>query len=126
MSILITLIGVSFSLFAVLNFIFLQDVHSFNSYPRTVDALAIIALCLIYFYNYNESYNQTPWHRHSSNWIVSGLLIYFGSSIMHFAFLDLLYKHATLNVNYIFGDIHATLVMIMYLFIAIGFNYAKT
>ncbi|MCR8558125.1 hypothetical protein KXD93_10745 [Mucilaginibacter sp. BJC16-A38] len=114
-----------FSVFCVFDFVFIQSIYQFNSYPRPIGALIIIGLCIYYFFKYGESDNQKPWVQEPLNWMVTGLLVYFGSSLFHFAFLNVLYEHASLKVNYIFGTIHATLVMVMYLLFTAGFLYAK-
>ncbi|HVW14151.1 MAG TPA: hypothetical protein VHB54_10020 [Mucilaginibacter sp.] len=114
-----------FPLLAILNFIFFQSIYKYNSYPRPIAALIIIGLCITYFFKRNEPDDQTSWTNDPLNWMVSGLLVYFGSSLFHFAFLNIVYEHASLNLYFILGAIHATLVMIMYLLFAVGFLYAK-
>jgi hypothetical protein len=111
--------------FCVLDFIFIQSIYQFNSYPRPISALIIIGLCLFYFFKHSESENQKPWVDLPLNWMVTGLLVYFGSSLFHFAFLNVLNENVSENVYFIFGTIHATLVMVMYLLFTAGFLYAK-
>jgi len=116
---------VIFSGFCILDFIFIQSIYKFNSYPRPISALIIIGLCLFYFFKHSESENQKPWVDAPLNWMVTGLLVYFGSSLFHFAFLNVLNENVSENVYFIFGTIHATLVMVMYLLFTAGFLYAK-
>jgi hypothetical protein len=122
---LIGILMVIFPVFCVLDFVFIQSIYQFNSYPRPLGALIIIGLCLFYFFRYTESEEQKPWVNDPLNWIVTGLLVYFGSSLFHFAFLNILYEHASLKVNWVFVYIHATLVMVMYLLFTVGFLNAK-
>lgn len=114
-----------FPIFGIVNFIFIQSIYKYNSYPRPIAALIIIALCMFYFSKRNESEYQESWVGDPLNWMISGLLVYFGSSLFHFAFLNILYENASLNIYFIFGTIHATLVMVMYLLFALGFLNAK-
>lgn len=122
---IIGIIAVAFSIFAILDMLFIQSIYSFNSYPRPIAALIIAGLCLFYFFKKGESENSESWINDPLNWVVTGLLLYFGSSFFHFAFLNVMYEKASLKVNLIFGAIHATLVMVMYLLFAAGFLYAK-
>jgi len=114
-----------FPVFSILNFIFIQNIHEYNSYPRSVAALTIIGFCLFYFFNYQGAEDQKKWIYEPCNWIVTGTLIYFGSSLFYFAFSNLLNESASLSVYFIFAYINATLVMVMYLLFTIGFLYAK-
>lgn len=116
---------VIFPIFCVFDLIFIQSAYQFNSYPRPISALIIIGLCLFYFFKHSESENQKPWVDAPLNWMVTGLLVYFGSSLFHFAFLNVLNENVSENVYFIFGTIHATLVMVMYLLFTAGFLYAK-
>jgi hypothetical protein len=122
---LIWALMIVFPVFCVLDLVFLQSIYQFNSYPRPVAALIIIGFCIYYFFSRGGADNPKPWINEPLNWIMTGLLVYFGSSLLHFAFLNVLYEHASLQVNYIFGTIHATLVMLMYLLFTAGFVYAK-
>ena len=122
---LIAILMYLFSVFCIINFIFFQSIFQFNSYPRPIAALIIIGLSMFYFSSRGEPGDQLSWINDPLNWMVSGLLVYFGSSLFHFAFLNILYEKASLKVNFIFGTIHATLVMVMYLLFAVGFLNAK-
>jgi len=114
-----------FPVFGIFDFVFIQSIYQFNSYPRPIAALIIIGLCLFYFFKYSEAEKKNPWVNEPLNWMVTGILVYFGSSLFHFAFLNVLYENASLTVYFIFEIIHATLVMVMYLLFAAGFLYAK-
>jgi len=114
-----------FSGFCIIDFIFIQSIYQFNSYPRPIAALIIIGFCIFYFFKYSESEHLQSWGKEPINWVVTGLLVYFGSSLFHFAFLNILYEKASFKINYIFATIHATLVMVMYLLFAVGFLNAK-
>lgn len=114
-----------FPLLSVFDFIFIQNIYEYNSYPRPISALIIIGLCMYYFLNYSNQENRIPWATIPANWIVTGLLIYFSSSFAYFAFLNLITQKASDNLYFIFGGIHATLVLLMYLMVAAGFLQVK-
>ncbi|MDN3583946.1 hypothetical protein [Mucilaginibacter flavus] len=121
----IWILFILFPFLSVLDFIFIQDIHEYNSYPRPIAALIVIGLCMYYFFNYTTQENKKPWVTMPINWIVTGLLIYFSSSLIYFAFLNLIAQQASDNLYFIFGGIHATLVLLMYLMVAVGFLQIK-
>ena len=118
---LINVLMIAFPLLCVGNFLFIQSILQYNSYPRPIAAVIIIGFCMMYFYKRLDINLHTGWTRQPINWMVSGLLVYFSSSLLHFAFLNLLYQKADRSVYFLFGNIHATLVMVMYLLFAVGF-----
>ncbi len=121
---LIGLLLIIFPLFSIVDFIFIQDIHQYNSYPRPVAAIIIIMLCMYYFFRYSDIEIKTSWYIVPLNWITSGLLIYFCSSLFYFAFINVIY-HLSLSIYFIFGEIHATLVLLMYLLFTAGFFRQK-
>jgi hypothetical protein len=121
---LITLMLILFPVFSILDFIFIQDIHQYNSYPRPIAAIIIIMLCMYYFFRYNDIEVKRPWSAVYLNWITFGLLIYFCSSLLYFAFINVIY-HLSLSAYFIFGAIHATLVLLMYLLFTAGFLRVK-
>lgn len=129
-SILIAILLIAFPILSILDFIFIQDIHQYNSYPRPIAAIIVIALCVYYFFRYSENEIKGPWLSVSSNWIAVGLMIYFSSSLFYFAFLNIISQkanqgHHYMNLYFIFGGIHATLVLLMYLMVAAGFLQVK-
>lgn len=121
----INIIMVAFPVLCLLDLVFIQSIFQYNTYPRPIAALIIIGFCLFYFFKRGEAENQSPWVTEPFNWIVTGLLVYFSSSLLHFAFLNIIYEKATREIYFLFGAIHATLVMVMYLLFAVGFSNAK-
>lgn len=114
-----------FPVFCVFNFLFLENVFIFNSYARVPEALIIILLCISYL---NEWYDATADTRNLYSpeiWITVGLLLYFSTALVLFAFLNYISHipdHATIMVIW---NIHATLVLMMYMLFTKGFLYAK-
>ncbi|WP_316822066.1 hypothetical protein [Pedobacter gandavensis] len=121
----IGLLMVVFPVLSILDLLLIQDIFQFNSYPRPVAALIIIGLCMYYFFRYSGNENKKSWATIPFNWINTGLLIYFCSGLIYFAFLSIITKYASAATYYLFGTIHATLVLLMYLLFAIGFLKVK-
>ncbi|QEC77567.1 hypothetical protein [Mucilaginibacter ginsenosidivorax] len=121
---------IAFPVLSILDFIFIQDIHQYNSYPRPIAAIIIIAFCVYYFFRYSENEIKSHWFSVPSNWISAGLMIYFSSSLFYFAFLNIISQKANqgnhyMNLYFIFGGVHATLVLLMYLMVAVGFLQVK-
>jgi hypothetical protein len=116
---------VVFPLLCLINVFFLQSEYQFNTYVRPIEALICIFLCLHYFLKDIESDTQEDWAKNSLNWINSGILIYFSSSLFIFICSNL----ANLNLSYeaemVLWNVHNTFVFIMYLFLALGFSKCK-
>lgn len=116
----------AFPLFCIINFLFLQSLYNFNTYARPVEAIIFITLCAVYWWQGNEEDSEKPWGNIPNNWIVTGLMLYFAGAF----FLFLLAKYIMTGVankkawNLVW-DTHATLVLIMYLLIAVGFTKCK-
>lgn len=108
---------------AVLNSLFIQKIAVHNSYARSVSALITIALCL-YFFKTKLAVGFN-WKREPLFWFVTGFLIYFSSSLFLFILSNLTFVTMSKQLAWILWDIHATMVLIMYLLFAAGFWYAK-
>jgi hypothetical protein len=117
-------IVVLYTCFCLGNSLFVQDLFSFNTYSRFVEALLIISLSLYYFYTTLETKMSGQWYTDPLIIINIGLLIYFSSSLFLFLFSEVLLLNKRINI--LAWVIHATLVMFMYILFGIGFfNYRK-
>ncbi|MFT3908939.1 MAG: hypothetical protein QM737_05895 [Ferruginibacter sp.] len=115
-------IAAVFILFCIINTLFFQDIHTFNSYSRSVEAIIIIGFCLYYFKKQLGMQLNIP--RDPGFWFVLGLFIYFSSSLTIFIISNV---SLSLNKNFlwIMWTIHASLVLLMYIFITKGFIACK-
>jgi hypothetical protein len=112
-----------FPVICILNAIFLQNIFTFNTYTRPLEAIIITFTCLLYFYKsgFNENWLSSP-----VNWVNMGVLIYFPAATIifilsnHFTFVKLNREMVRTVWN-----IHAILVLVMYLFWARGFTLMK-
>lgn len=110
-----------FILLAILNSFFLQDLYKFNTYTRSVEAIILICYCVYYFYHLISSNEDV---NYSVTWHVSGMFIYFSASSILF-----IMSNVTLTINkelnWILWHIHSAMLLIMYIFITIGFYIGK-
>ncbi|GAA3932435.1 hypothetical protein [Hymenobacter algoricola] len=118
---LIHVLGVGFSIAAILNFLLLQSIFAFNSYPRALAAIIVMLLGCYYFLTEDDFKSGAQTHK----WMNFGLLQYFGSAVFMFAFSNVLYEHTSTQGQYVIGILHATLVLIMYGLVAVGFMGAE-
>jgi hypothetical protein len=120
----ILVVQIGFPVFCLFNLLFIQGVNSFPSYTRAFESIIFIALCMFYWWQENEE--STQWTSGLVNWIVMGFFLYFTGSFFIFLFSNYLTGYITRSVMDIAWYTHATLVMLMYILIAIGFlNWKK-
>ena len=115
-----------FPLFCVVNFLFLQSIYNFNSYTRPVEAIILITLCAVYWWQENEEDAEKSWGNIPNNWIITGLMLYF--AVVFFLFLlanYVLTRETIKSARNLVLDTHATLVLVMYLLMAVGFMKCK-
>ena len=79
-------IAILFLLFTIINTLFIQPIHTFNSIALTVEAILIVILALFtYRFFLSDIVKETSGRNIKSlNWINSGLFIYYSSSILIF------------------------------------------
>lgn len=110
---------VIFNLLAVINVLFVQSIFAFNSYVRSAEAIILIAFTTLYLAEQQKRVDGKPF-RDSGIWISGGLLLYFGSSLFQFTFSNLVSQHVTHPVKMFIWNMHATFVLIMYVFFSKG------
>jgi len=116
---------VIFPLACVINFMYFQDITRFNTNTRPLEALLVMIYSLLYFaQNTNDTFEK-KWEESPINWVSSGLLLYFSGALFIFSFSN--YTSSDMNTRYqqlnlLIWNIHATLLLIMYLLFAKGFS----
>ncbi len=113
---------VLFPIICVVNFSTLQSIYSFNTYTRPLEAILITLFCLLYLYQSGFTEN---WISKSINWFNMGILIYFPVACVIFILSNYLTTSTNKAMNTMVWNLHATLVLIMYLIWAKGFSLIK-
>jgi hypothetical protein len=106
---------VSFGLF---NALFLQDINTFNTYPKGLQCIIMIALSLL---TYNKILIELDTRYPTKQpvfWINTGILFYFSGNLVVFLLSNYISKNNHLLL--IAWGIHAILMAILNSFIAIG------
>jgi hypothetical protein len=110
-----------FPVLGVVNILFFQPLHTFNSYTLSLKALLIIALCFLYWWQ-QENPDSNSWSAQPLNWIMSGLLLYFSSAFILFTFSNVIITAFSRSISLLIWNIHVSLSIVMYLLLARGFS----
>jgi len=115
---LLTWLALGFAQIAILNTIFLQPLHTYNSYARSLEAIMVLVCVLLSLYRQLLAGGQKLRHQ-PLFWVNLAFLFYFSGSLFLFiAGNYLLSGSATLN-QLVWG-LHALWVWLLYTLIAIG------
>jgi len=117
-------ITVLFAVAGIVNFLFFQSLDNFNTYTRPIEGLIVAGCCISYFYCYDAGI-RPPGGRAAANCIIAGILLYFSCALLLFVFAGAVLKENNRAMRMAAWNIHATLVLIMYLLIAAGFIQCK-
>ncbi|MGZ3822523.1 MAG: hypothetical protein ACXVB6_18155, partial [Mucilaginibacter sp.] len=117
-----------------LNFLFLQSINHFNTNTKPVEALIIMACSLAYFAQTTDVENNIKWAQNPLNWVNTGTLLYYSGALFIFSFSNIAATHMATAVrmspkfyalNILIWNIHATLVLAMYVMFSIGFSKCR-
>lgn len=116
------IVVILFLFLAIINSIIVQSLFIFNTHSRSLEALIIICYCIYYYYTQIKKEELVLYT--AKNLYVTGFFIYFCS-----AFIIFMMSNITLGIskelNWILWNIHAFMVLIMYVFISIGLYLGK-
>ncbi len=114
---------VLFPILCILNLTFLQSIKTFNTHTRPLEAILITFFCLLYLYKSGFTEN---WINKPSSWFNMGILIYFPVACIIFILSNyMVFVQKNKVMNHLVWDVHAFLVLIMYLIWARGFYVIK-
>ncbi len=116
---LFLLLAVVFPLFSIADSIFIENIRSFNTYSRSVEALILIFLSVSWFVKTVSETETGVSTNRPLNYIAGGLLIYFAGSVVFFSFMDLI-EELTISFLMNVWSLHTLVLFIMYIFITLG------
>ncbi len=111
--------AIVFPILSVINSVWIQNIYTFNTYSRSLEALLFIFLSVSWFISEVSQFEEKKTNSLALRYIVSGFLIYFTGSIVLFSFdneINKLIAEYVLNIWFI----HTTLLMFLYLLITVG------
>jgi len=114
-----------FPLMCIINFSFFESIYTFNSYTRPLEAIIIIVLCMMHIKDSEELFSQNANKIKYEIWISIGLLIYFSGSFFQFTFSNYISHLASRAIKSLIWNLHATLVLLMYILFTKAFVRAK-
>ncbi|SOD12178.1 hypothetical protein [Pedobacter xixiisoli] len=119
----IKVIMFAFPALCVVNFIFIQDLFTFNTYTRPLEALIITVICLLYLYKSSASEN---WLGSPINWVNMGILLYFPAASIIFILANYFtFVGGDGEMSRSIWNLHAILVLAMYLIWTKAFSLIK-
>ncbi|MCH8904562.1 MAG: hypothetical protein IIA45_11685 [Bacteroidetes bacterium] len=98
-----------FSVFAVIDVVFIEGVHTFNSYPRGIAAVYFLSLCVALFLQMLSTLNVRQLERSSLFWINTGILIYAPGTL----FLFIVSNYTLGNTDDQYWIIHSILNLLL-------------
>lgn len=113
---------ISFTTYSVINSIYIQPVHTFNSYALTISSMLIVMLSLSMF----MFLLQQPIREKKKDllpaltWINSGLFIYYLSGMLIFYFGSIMITFFSQSTNRYIWTMHSFFSITMYICIIIG------
>ncbi|MEQ9007226.1 MAG: hypothetical protein RLP12_05040 [Ekhidna sp.] len=115
-------LGVSFTVYTIINSVAFQTIYTFNSNALVVQAILVIILSLsTNILLLNDIVKEQRLELISSlNWINSGLFIYYTSSLLIFYFGDYLTKNFSPTINQYTWAFHTMFSTVMYICFFIG------
>jgi len=121
------LVLAAFPLICILNVLFL-GIYSFNTYPRSLEAIILIAFSSAYWLTASRSDSAAApmWRNIGSDWFVSGIQLYFTSSMFLFIYSNFLAARSGPGTNIMLWNMHGGITFAMYMFFAKGFSLCRS
>jgi hypothetical protein len=97
-----------------------------NIYPSIFESIFVMLYAIVYMGHQTEANIERGWSENSNNWVNSGLLIYFASAFLLFAFYNVMLRmHVSIVVFIVLWTINNIAIITEFILFAIGFNRCK-
>lgn len=116
----------AFPLLCVINVVFFQSAYRFNSYVRSVEAIVLSGFSVHYFFKEPSADDDRNWASYPDNWVITGIFIYFSTCFIQFLFSNVTSVVLSHEIKMLILNMHDTLVIAMYVLIAIGIKKCST
>lgn len=123
--VVISVLMALFTILCIVNYLYIQNGSSFNTYTRTAEGVMIVAYCVQFLFRQGEKEHESNWGDNGLNWINAGVLIYYSCGIFIFMLFNYLIT-AGLFINQVVWGLVNTMMIIEYILYAIGFYKCKT
>ena len=119
------LLAIGFIIFCVINAIYIQNIRSYSSYTRSVEAIICMLFALNYFARLAAGKTISKSSSNPDFYFNAGIFLYFSGAFMLFIFSNFIISNLSRPDFMVIWTIHAVLVVIMYIFFSIGFILCK-
>jgi len=113
-------IGVSCILLSLMNTIWLQPLHVFNTFGRGLECIVLIYLSIMYLILRIRSKNNFSFKEEPMFWINTAVLIYFPVSMVFLLMSNYLRENFSIEFNSFIWNFHALLSFLQYVLFTIA------
>ncbi len=114
-----------FAVVCVINALYFQSIYTYNSYTKSIEAIICILFAMKYFAAIASGSSSTKIITSPDFYFNTGFFLYFSGAFMLFVFSNFIVTNLSLNNFLIIWTIHASLVLLMYLFFSTAFLLCK-
>lgn len=108
-----------FIVLALLNSLFLQEWHRFNTYPRSLESILVIAFTITCYHRMLSEMKIRRMERSPLFWINTGFLFYFSGALFLFSLSNYIMPLGY-RLNILIWTVHAFFSILLYVFLFIG------
>jgi len=118
-------LSIGFIIFCIINAFYIQGIHNYSSYTRSVEALICMLFTLNYFARLSAEKTISKWSTNPDFYFNAGIFLYFSGAFILFIFSNFIVSNLSKPDFMIIWTIHAALVLLMYLFFTFAFILCK-
>ncbi len=107
-----------FIILCIVNVFFFQNIHTYNTYTKSIEAVIIIFFAVAYFKKILDKIGPDESRSNLIVYLNSGLLLYFSGSFALFTISNLIVENRPFFL--VMWSIHATFLLLLYILIAIA------
>ena len=118
-----TLLHIAFIVVCIVNAVFFQSIYTYSSYTRSLESI----ICMLFALNYFAKLASTDvkFLKEAGFYFNTGIFLYFSGAFMLFVFSNFVAVKLSKPDFLIIWNIHAVLIVLMYIFFTVGFNLNK-
>lgn len=114
-----------FTVVCVINALFFQSIYTYNSYTKSIEAIICILFAMKYFATIASGTSSIKIIAQPDFYFNAGFFLYFSGAFMLFIFSNFIVSNLSKPDFMIIWTIHASLVLLMYLFFSTAFLLCK-
>ena len=108
----------AFLAICILNVLFLQDLHHFNSYTKPIEGIIVVGFAIRYLLQLVNDFDKKINKNIELIYINSVFLLYFSGTFVLFTIFNIFFTHR--QIAFAILDVHATLLLLMYVLFTIA------